>query len=85
MWQFGALLSQNLTPELAEACRVIKLSLSENEHPFLRIIQHLQRDLLASFSEKLRIIDKILQSDLPKEKKPSELVLVDKERLSRFT
>jgi hypothetical protein len=39
MWQFGALLSQNLSSELAEACRVIKLSLGEPENPFSKIIK----------------------------------------------
>jgi len=60
MWKFGALLSQDLRPELAEACRVIKLSLGEVDNPFLLIIQMLQRDLLINFADKLRIIDKML-------------------------
>jgi len=41
MWQFGALLSQNLSSELAEACRVIKLSLGESDNPFSKIIKML--------------------------------------------
>ena len=61
MWQFGALLSQNLSKDLAEACRVIKLSLGEPENPFSKIIKLLQVDLLESFADKLKIIDKLLE------------------------
>jgi hypothetical protein len=50
-----------LSKELAEACRVIKLSLGEVENPFSRIIKLLQADLLESFADKLKIIDKLLE------------------------
>ena len=62
MWQFGALLSQNLSQELAEACRVIKLSLCEAENPFSKIIKLLQFDLLEIFADKLKVIYKLLES-----------------------
>jgi hypothetical protein len=65
MWQFGALLSQNLKPELAEACRVIKMNLSEIENPFHSIIKMFQTDLLTSFSAKMQIIDKMLSAESP--------------------
>ncbi len=67
MWQFGALLSQNLSKELAEACRVIKLSLGEAENPFSKIIKLLQADLLESFADKLKIIDKLLEPQANKD------------------
>jgi hypothetical protein len=50
-----------LSKELAEACRVIKLSLGEAENPFSKIIKLLQADLLESFADKLKIIDKLLE------------------------
>lgn len=84
MWQFGALLSQNLSQELAEACRVIKLSLCEAENPFSKIIKILQFDLLESFADKLKVIDKLLESTNKNDNK-AQLINVDKDRLTRFT
>ena len=84
MWQFGALLSQNLSQELAEACRVIKLSLCEAENPFSKIIKTLQFDLLESFADKLKVIDKLLESTNKNDNK-AQLINIDKERLTRFT
>ena len=85
MWQFGALLSQNfLSKELAEACRVIKLSLCEAENPFSKIIKLLQFDLLESFADKLKVIDKLLESTNKNDNK-AQLINVDKDRLTRFT
>lgn len=85
MWQFGALLSQNLSKELAEACRVIKLSLGEPGNPFSKIIKLLQIDLLESFADKIKIIDKLLEPKANLDDDKAELIKVDKERLTRFT
>lgn len=85
MWQFGALLSQNLSKELAEACRVIKLSLGEPGNPFSKIIKLLQLDLLESFADKIKIIDKLLEPKANLDDDKAELIKVDKERLTRFT
>lgn len=78
MWQFGALLSQ-LSPELAEVCRVIKLDIGDKDHPINILITKFQNILLENLRPKLQLLDKLLNREQAK------LINLDSDRISRFT
>lgn len=79
MWHLGALLSQSLSPELAEVCRVIKLDLSDQSHPINILLTKFQNIMLACLEPKLQILEMFLNQ------KPVKLLDVDSSRLTQMT
>lgn len=72
-------MSQNVSPELAEVCRVIKLDIGESEHPIQILINKFQSVLLDSISSKLMLLEQLLN-----QKNAQKLPGISADRLSKY-